>query len=78
MCSSDLSIIILADRMFVIGDRIRIGTDEGTVEYIGVRSTRIRTVEGDVIAIPNRNFTTMSVRNFSKTNEQLVASKPTT
>lgn len=72
------SIIILADRMFVVGDRIRIGADEGVVEYIGVRSTRLRTAEGDVIAIPNRSFTTLSVRNFSKTNEQLVASKSPT
>lgn len=67
------SIVVLADRPFILGDRIRIGADEGVVEYIGVRSTRLRTAENDIITLPNRNFTTMPVRNFTKLPPQPAA-----
>lgn len=70
------AIVVLADRMFVVGDRIRVGTEEGVVEHIGIRSTRLRTIEGDIIAVPNRNFTTMSVRNYSRTKQPPPASNP--
>ncbi len=65
------SIVILADRPFFLGDRVLIGTDGGVVEYIGIRSTRLRTPEGDVITIPNRTVAASTVRNFSKTTAQL-------
>jgi MscS family membrane protein len=65
------SIVILADRPFLVGDRIKIGPDEGVVEHIGVRSTRLRTNDGDVITIPNKNITSATVRNYSKTTQQL-------
>ncbi|MCG3149771.1 MAG: hypothetical protein PCFJNLEI_03236 [Verrucomicrobiae bacterium] len=72
------SIVILADRPFFLGDRIKIGPDEGVVEHIGVRSTRLRTAEGDIITIPNKNITGATVRNFSKTTQQLTQSPPAT
>ena len=70
------SIVILSDRPFFVGDRIRIGADEGVVEHIGLRSTRLRTPEGDVITIPNKNITGATVRNFTKTTEQLTQKPP--
>ncbi len=60
------SIVIVADRPFVIGDRVKIGADEGVVEYIGIRSTRLRSPDGDTITIPNKNIVAATVRNFSK------------
>ncbi len=70
------SIVILADRPFVVGDRVKIGADEGVVEYIGVRSTRLRTLENDIITIPNKNITSATVRNYSKTTAQLTQKPP--
>lgn len=65
------SIVVLADRPFFLGDRVQIGADVGVVEYIGIRSTRLRTPEGDVITIPNRTVAASVVKNFSKTTQQL-------
>jgi MscS family membrane protein len=65
------SIVILADRPFFLGDKVKIGADEGVVEHIGIRSTRLRTAGGDVITIPNRTVAAASVFNFSKTTQQL-------
>jgi MscS family membrane protein len=65
------SIVILADRPFLLGDRVKIGADEGVVQHIGIRSTRLRTQQGDVITIPNRTVASSSVFNYSKTAEQL-------
>jgi MscS family membrane protein len=71
------SIVILADRPFALGDRVKIGGDEGVVECIGVRSTILRTTEGDTIAIPNRNIVNTPVRNFSKSSGQASPAPPT-
>lgn len=69
------SIVILADRPFFLGDRVKIVADEGTVEHIGIRSTRLRTTDGDVITIPNRTVAASTVRNYSKTTQQLTEKK---
>lgn len=47
------SITILMDHPFKIGDWIKIGDSEGTVEEIGFRSTRIRTFYNSILTIPN-------------------------
>jgi MscS family membrane protein len=47
------SITILADRPFHIGDFIKVGDTEGTVEEIGFRSTRVRTFYNSLVTIPN-------------------------
>lgn len=47
------SITILFDRPFKIGDFIKVGNTEGTVESIGFRSTRIRTFYNSLVSIPN-------------------------
>lgn len=60
------SIMILLDRPFLIGDWIKAGDMEGTVEDIGFRSTRIRTFAKTLITVPNSNLMNMSVDNFSK------------
>lgn len=47
------SITIVADRPFQLGDWIKVGDTEGTVEDIGFRSTRIRTFYNSLVTIPN-------------------------
>ena len=47
------SVTVLIDRPFQIGDWVVIGDQEGTVEEIGFRSTRIRTFYNSVVTVPN-------------------------
>lgn len=58
------SISILADQPFGVGDTIRVDTIEGTVETIGLRSTRIRTVERTLIIIPNGKLADMRIESL--------------
>jgi len=49
-----------------IGDFCRFGDRLGTVEEIGIRNTRIRTLDHSVISIPNSQFASMQIDNYSK------------
>lgn len=60
------SLMILLDRPFSIGDWIKAGEMEGTVEEIGFRSTRIRTFAKTMITVPNSVLMNMSIDNFSQ------------
>lgn len=59
-------IMIFADKPFKIKDRIRIGSWDGFVEEIGVRSTRLRTLEGRIVTIPNAQFSESAVENITR------------
>ncbi len=69
---SDLfaSFSIYADKPFRIGDYVVIGTDGGTVEKIGVKTTRIRTLQGEELVVSNAELTTARVQNFKKMEER--------
>ncbi len=58
-------ITIFTDKPFKIKDRIKIGGFDGTVEEIGIRSTKIRTLEGRVVTVPNAKFTDSMVENVT-------------
>jgi MscS family membrane protein len=60
------SIVILADRPFEIGDRIVVDGHDGPVETVGFRSTRIRTLDGDLVTVPNSEMVNKTVRNVGK------------
>ncbi len=47
------TLILIGDRSFRIGDRLVIGSQEGTVEQVGLRSTRLRTLEDSLLVLPN-------------------------
>jgi len=57
---------IFADQPFKIGDRIVIDGYEGTVSEIGVRSTRLKTLAGREVTIPNMVFAGSAVENVSR------------
>ena len=57
--------IMILDKPFKINDRIKIDVHDGTVEEVGLRSTRIRTLEGRIVTIPNCTFTDNSVINVT-------------
>jgi MscS family membrane protein len=59
-------IMVFIDKPFKIRDRIKVNGMDGFVEEIGVRSTRMRTLEGRVITIPNGQFSDNAVENVSR------------
>jgi MscS family membrane protein len=58
------SVSILADQPFRVGDTIRVDTIEGTVESIGLRSTRVRTVDRTVVIFPNGKLADMRIESL--------------
>ena len=60
------SLTVLLDRPFRIGDWVTIGTIEGTVEEVGLRSTRIRTFYDSLITVPNGTLTSAHVDNYGQ------------
>ena len=68
------SAIILADRPFVQGDEVKIGPYFGTVTHVGIRSTRIRTLDDTEVIIPNGQISNDIVDNFSKRDYRRIKS----
>jgi MscS family membrane protein len=60
------SINIFADRPFQIEERIRVGGFDGPVESVGLRSTRIRTLDGHLVSIPNSKIANEMVENIGR------------
>lgn len=60
------SVFIFLDRPFMVGDLIKIGDVEGTVEDVGFRSTRIRTYPATLVTIPNKTVANSTVDNLAK------------
>ncbi|MFA4930808.1 MAG: mechanosensitive ion channel family protein [Patescibacteria group bacterium] len=65
-------ISILFDKPFTIGDSIEIDNTFGTVKQIGIRSTRLKTLTGDELIIPNQDITQKWIRNFKKLKKRRV------
>lgn len=57
---------ILFDRPFAIGDFIIIGEHMGTVEHIGLKTSRIRSLSGEQIILPNSDLTGSRVKNYRR------------
>lgn len=62
---------VLADEAFRVGDVCRFGDRTGVVEDIGLRSTRIRTDDRTLVAIPNGTVATINLENFSRRDKIL-------
>ncbi len=58
-------VTLVADQPVRVGDVCRFGDRVGTVEDIGLRSTRIRTLDRTVVTIPNADFSAMQLENFA-------------
>jgi MscS family membrane protein len=59
-------LIIILDKPFKISDRIVIDAIDGTVEDIGVRSTKLRTLDGRQVTIPNMVFSDKAITNITR------------
>lgn len=62
---------VLGDEVIRVGDVCRFGDRTGTVEDIGLRSTRVRTDERTLLAIPNGTVATINVENLSRRDKLL-------
>jgi len=56
--------VIMFDRPFVIGDFIIIGDFMGSVEYIGIKTTRVRSLGGEMLVFSNKDLTDSRIRNY--------------
>ncbi len=65
------SIMIFTDRPFSVGDTIKAGDISGTVEEVGVRSTKIRTPELTLLSVPNSTLAALPVNNISRRKKTL-------
>jgi len=63
---------IYLDRPFEIGDFIIIGEYMGTVEHIGVKTTRIRSLSGEELILANTDLTNSRVRNYKRMTSRRV------
>jgi MscS family membrane protein len=59
-------VTLVADQPVKVGDFCRFGDQVGTVEAIGLRSTRIRTLERTLVSIPNGELAALQIENFAK------------
>jgi MscS family membrane protein len=75
-------VTLIADQPVRVGDFCRFGDTQGVVEDIGLRSTRIRTLDRTVVSVPNAQFSAMPLENLSRRDRipvrATLALKPTT
>jgi small-conductance mechanosensitive channel len=67
------SVSILLDKPFVVGDSIQVGDKSGTVERIGIKTTRVRATTGEELIFANTDLLTSRVQNFKRMRERRVS-----
>ena len=67
------SLAITMDRPFVVGDAVAVGDFNGTVEQLGIKTVRLRSVSGEQIVISNADMLSSRVRNFGRMTERRIA-----
>ncbi len=67
------SLSILVDKPFVIGDFIAVGELSGTVERVGLKTTRVRSLSGEQIVFSNGDLLDSRVRNYKAMTERRIA-----
>jgi small-conductance mechanosensitive channel len=60
------SLSIALDKPFVIGDFINVGEFSGTVEHVGLKSTRVRSLSGEQLVFGNNDLLSSRIRNFKR------------
>src|SRR5271166_53575 len=64
-------LVLLIEQPFRIGDRIDVGDTSGVVGWVGVRSTWVRTYDNEVIIVPNSDFTTHKLINWTVNDDRV-------
>ena len=66
------SISIVLDKPFVVGDFIIVGDLLGSVEYIGIKTTRVRSLSGEQLVFSNNDLLNSRIRNFKRMYQRRV------
>ena len=67
------SAAIVLDKPFMVGDFIVVGEHAGTVEKVGLKTTRVRSLSGEQLVFPNAQLLNAQLRNFKRMNERRIA-----
>ncbi len=62
--------VIFFDKPFEIGDAIQVGDKNGTIEHIGIKTTRLRSVSGEQLIMPNSDLTKLTIQNYKRLNRR--------
>ena len=60
------SIMLVMDKPFVVGERIQVKQYDGVVEEVGLRSTRIRLLNGHLVSMPNEELASTDIENIGR------------
>ncbi|BCX13748.1 MAG: mechanosensitive ion channel protein MscS [Candidatus Dojkabacteria bacterium] len=63
---------IYFDKPFRVGDFITINQDSGTIQKIGIKTTRIKTLEGQELIVSNKELTSIRINNYKRMDERRV------
>ncbi|MGC9526888.1 MAG: mechanosensitive ion channel family protein [Limnospira sp.] len=66
---------ILFDRPFEIGDFIIVGDMMGTVNHVGIKTTRINSLSGEEVVVPNTDLTSSRIHNYKRMEKRRVVFK---
>jgi MscS family membrane protein len=66
------SLVVVMDQPFKVGDAVKIGASTGTVEDIGLRSTKIRLLDRSLVVIPNKAVASEAIVNLSRFTQRRV------
>lgn len=66
------SLSIVLDKPFVVGDFVVVGEQMGTVEHVGLKTTRLRSLGGEQLVIGNGDLLKSRIRNFKRMQERRV------
>lgn len=66
------SLSIVFDKPFVVGDFLAVGEFLGSVEHVGLKSTRLRSLSGEQLVFSNNDLLGSRVRNFGRMNERRI------
>jgi small-conductance mechanosensitive channel len=66
------SLSIVLDKPFIIGDFIIVDEHRGTVEHVGLKTTRIRSLSGEQLVFSNTDLLKSRIRNYKRMNERRV------
>lgn len=67
------SLTIAMDKPFLIGDFVIVGDLKGTVEYIGIKTTRLRSLTGEQLVFSNSDIIATRLRNFGRMERRRIA-----
>jgi len=66
------SFVIFIDKPFKVGDFITVGDFSGTVDLVGIKTTRVRSISGEMLVFSNSDLTGSRIRNYEEMRERRV------